>query len=197
MEMMTGGEPVTGGIRKGWIALGIVALLVLGTVFTYNRLVSLREGIPAAWAQVENVLQRRYDLIPNLVSTVKGYAKHERELLTELTKARSQWGAAKTSADKLKAANSIEGALSRLLVVVENYPNLKANENFLRLQDELAGTENRVAVERMRYNEMVRSYNTYVKRFPTNLIARHFGFEPNEAYFQMAKEAAAAPKVEF
>ena len=185
------------GIKKGWILLGVLVLLALGAVFSYNRMVTLREGIPAAWAQVENVLQRRFDLIPNLVATVKGYAKHERELLTEVTKLRSQWGAAKTPDDRRKAGSELEGALSRLMVVMENYPALKANENFLRMQDELAGTENRIAVERMRYNEMVRSYNTYVKRFPSNLIANMFGFKANEAYFEMVKEAATAPKVEF
>jgi LemA protein len=197
MEPLIEGGQRMEGIKKGWIVLGVLVLLGLGAVFSYNRMVTLKEGIPAAWAQVENVLQRRFDLIPNLVATVKGYAKHERELLSELTKLRSQWGAAKTPDEKRQAATGLEGALSRLMVVVENYPNLKANEGFLRLQDELAGTENRIAVERMRYNEMVRSYNTYVKRFPTNLIAKMFGFTSNEAYFEMVKEAATAPKVEF
>jgi LemA protein len=185
-----------------WIVLGGIALaavlVVLWGVSAYNRMVTLREGIPAAWAQVENVLQRRYDLIPNLVSTVKGYAKHEKDLLTEVTKLRSQWGAAKTPAAKVAASNALEGALSRLMVVVEQYPNLKANEGFLKLQDELAGTENRIAVERMRYNEMVRSYNTTVQRFPSSLIANRYGFEKmEEAYFKMDKEAAKAPKVDF
>jgi len=191
--------------ERNWtplIVLGGLGLIVLLTVAwgirAYNRMVYLREGVPAAWAQVENVLQRRYDLIPNLVSTVKGYAKHERELLTEITKLRSQWGAAKTPAAKVAAANGLEGALSRLMVVIESYPNLKANENFARLMDELAGTENRIAVERMRYNDMIREYNTTVKTFPTNLIARRYGFEPMpEAYVKMEKEAAKAPKVEF
>ena len=183
----------------GLLALAVVVVLALGVqaAVSYNRMVTLREGIPAAWSQVENVLQRRYDLIPNLVATVKGYAKHERELLTEVTKLRSQWGAAKTPDDKRKTATELEGVLSRLLIVAENYPNIKADESFNRLHDELAGTENRIAVERMRYNEMVRTYNTYVKQFPSNLIAAMFGFKTNEAYFQMAKEATAAPKVEF
>jgi LemA protein len=206
MEPMTeGGKPMGGNKRfmalgaLGLLALAVVVVLALGVqaAVSYNRMVTLREGIPAAWSQVENVLQRRYDLIPNLVATVKGYAKHERELLTEVTKLRSQWGAAKTPDDKRKTATELEGVLSRLLIVAENYPNIKADESFNRLHDELAGTENRIAVERMRYNEMVRTYNTYVKQFPSNLIAAMFGFKTNEAYFQMAKEATAAPKVEF
>lgn len=184
-------------IKKSWIALGVVGLLAVYSVMVYNRLVSLNESVPAAWAQVENVLQRRYDLIPNLVATVKGYAKHEKDLLTELTKARSGWTAAKTPTERVAAANAIEGTLARLMVVVENYPNLKANEGFLKLQDELSGTENRISVERMRYNDIIRSYNTAAKRFPSNLIARAFGFAPSDGYFKMAKEAAAAPKVEF
>ncbi len=194
--------PVERSNSTPWIVLGglaLVAVLVVAWgVSSYNRMVALREGVPAAWAQVENVLQRRYDLIPNLVSTVKGYAKHEKELLTEITKLRSQWGAAKNPAEKVAAANGLEGALSRLMVVIESYPNLKANEHFSRLMDELSGTENRIAVERMRYNDMIREYNTAVQRFPSNLIAKRFGFEKMaEAYFKMEKAAAQAPKVEF
>ncbi len=184
-------------IKKGWIVWLVAGMITGYAVLTYNRLVSLSESVPAAWAQVENVLQRRYDLIPNIVATVKGYAKHEKELLTEIARARSAWGAAKSPGEKVAAANSIEGALARLLVVVENYPTLKANEGFLKLSDELAGTENRISVERMRYNDIIRGYNTAVKRFPSNLVARAFGFEPSEGYFKMAKEAATAPKVEF
>ena len=147
--------------------------------------------------RLETVLQRRYDLVPNLVSTVKGYAKHERELLREITELRSQWGKAGTQADKVGTANRMESALGRLMVVVEQYPDLKANQNFLRLQDELAGTENRIAVERMRYNETVRAYNTTVRRFPSNLVAGLFGFVKSDAYFEAAAEGKAAPKVEF
>jgi len=164
---------------------------------TYNRLVGLQESATKSWAQVENVLQRRFDLIPNLVNTVKGYAKHERETFEEVTRLRSQWGAAATRADKIKAAGEMEGALSRLLVVLEKYPELKANQNFLALQDELAGTENRIAVERMRYNEALREYNVGVRRFPTVLVAGMFGFQKNGAYFEAEKEAKKAPKVEF
>ncbi len=183
-------------IKKSWIVLGVIGVVALGAVAAYNRMVTLHEAVPGAWAQVENVLQRRFDLIPNLVNTVKGYAKHEKELLTEIARLRSQWGAAKTQADKVQSGAALEGALARLLVVIEQYPNLKANESFLRLQDELAGTENRIAVERMKYNEIVQSFNTLVQRFPTNLIARSFGFKP-EAYFKAEVEAAKAPKVEF
>ncbi len=184
-------------IRKTWIWLGVAVLAVLWSVGAYNRLVTLHESIPGAWAQVENVLQRRFDLIPNLVATVKGYAKHEKDLLTEVARLRSAWGAAKTPGEKAQAGGALEGALARLLVVAENYPQLKANEGFMKLQDELAGTENRIAVERMRYNEMVQTYNTAVGRFPTNFVARFGGFKPNEIYFKMEAAAAQAPKVEF
>ena len=183
--------------RGLWITLGVVGVLALGSIATYNRLVTLHEAVPGAWAQVENVLQRRFDLIPNLVSTVKGYAKHEKELLTEVTKLRSQWGVAKTPEARIQSAGALEGALSRLLLVAENYPNIKADASFLRLSDELAGTENRIAVERMRYNEIVQSYNTLVQRFPTNLVARMTGFKASESYFKMEAAAAKAPKVEF
>jgi LemA protein len=184
--------------NKGlWIFTGVLALVVVSAGLYYNRLVGLREGVPASWAQVENVLQRRFDLIPNLVSTVKGYAAHEKKLLTEIVRLRSQWGSAKTAEDRVKAGSALEGALSRLLVVVEQYPNLKANENFLRLQDELAGTENRIAVERMRYNDAVRSYSVALKGFPGALYAKWFGFVPVGEYFQAEKEAAKAPKVDF
>jgi len=185
-------------MKKGLlIVLGLVLVIGLWAGSVYNRLVNSSEAVPAAWAQVESVLQRRYDLIPNLVNTVKGYAKHEKELLTEVTALRSQWGAAKTQTEKVAAANGMESALSRLMVVVEQYPQLKANENFTRLMDELAGTENRIAVERMRYNETVNAYNVTARRFPTNLIANMFGFKPSENYFKSEKEAQQAPKVQF
>ncbi len=183
------------------IALGVVLGLALITALWagsgYNRLVNTSEAVPAAWSQVETVLQRRYDLIPNLVNTVKGYAKHEKELLTEVTKLRSQWGAAKNQTEKVAAANGMESALSRLMVVVEQYPQLKANENFIRLQDELAGTENRISVERMRYNATVNAYNVTVRRFPTNILAGMFGFEKSENYFKNEEAARQAPKVNF
>ncbi|MBW1773978.1 MAG: LemA family protein [Deltaproteobacteria bacterium] len=163
---------------------------------TYNSLVTLDESVKAAWAQVENQLQRRYDLIPNYVETVKGYAAHEKELFVKVTEARSRVAGAKSIPDKIQANNSLAGALSRLLVVVERYPDLKANTNFIRLQDELAGTENRIAVERRRYNETVKVYNIRIRRFPTNLLAGMFGFE-RAAFFEVPKERQEAPKVKF
>lgn len=188
-------------MNKKWVVVlvivGAIAVAGLGGIRAYNNLVGLNVGIDASWAQVENVLQRRYDLIPNLVNTVKGYAKQEKTVLEEVTRLRSQWGAAKTPADKIQAAQGLEGALSRLMVVVEKYPDLKSNQNFLALQDELAGTENRIAVERMRYNETVRSYNVAVQRFPASVVARLGGFQKRDEYFEAEKGAAEAPKVEF
>ncbi len=166
------------------------------TIGTYNRLVRMDEEVKAAWAQVENQLQRRNDLIPNLVETVKGYTKHEKEVLLEVTKARASVSGAKTISEKIKANNQLTSALSRLLVVVERYPQLKANENFLRLQDELAGTENRLAVERRRYNETVRRYNTALRSFPTNIMAKLFGFQ-KATFFQVPESAKGVPKVKF
>ncbi len=180
-----------------WALFGFIVLFGLMLVGSYNGLVSANVGVDAQWAQVENVLQRRYDLIPNLVNTVKGYAKHEREVLEEVTRLRSQWGEAKNPSDKVRASNDLEGALSRLMVVVEKYPDLKANQGFLQLQDELAGTENRIAVERMRYNEAVQTYNLKVQSFPSNLIASIFNFKPKDAYFKAKEAAKEPPKVEF
>lgn len=183
-----------------WIALGIVGVLLLLIVVpgcaSYNRMVALDEGAENGWANVETVLQRRYDLIPNLVNTVKGYAAHEQELLTEVTRLRSQWGAAQSAGQKVEAASLLEGALGRLMVVVERYPDLKANQNFLALQDELAGTENRISVERRRYNDAVRRYNTAIRRFPGRFYAGMFGFE-RRTPFEAAAGADVVPKVEF
>ncbi|OGC36029.1 LemA family protein [candidate division WOR-1 bacterium RIFOXYB2_FULL_48_7] len=182
-----------------WIA-GIVVVLVLAALWMtsiYNNLVGLDQNAKTAWAQVENQLQRRFDLIPNLVSTVKGYAKHERELLENITKARSAWAGAQTQTDKINAANQTQSFLSRLMVVVENYPQLKANQNFLALQDELAGTENRIATERMRYNQAVQLYNVTARRIPTVFFVRLFGFDPEKMLFEATGEAATAPKVNF
>ncbi|HOG11240.1 MAG TPA: LemA family protein [Smithella sp.] len=182
------------------ILLVIVALLTVSAYSffagNYNTFVRLDQAVKSAWAQVENQLQRRYDLIPNLVETVKGYAKHEREVLTEVTNARAKVGGAGTVPDKIAANNELSGALSRLLLVVERYPDLKANQNFLHLQDELAGTENRIAVERMRYNEAVKVYNQTIKSFPANLLAGMFGFKDG-AFFDAPQEAKTAPKVQF
>jgi LemA protein len=146
---------------------------------------------------VENQLQRRNDLIPNLVNTVKGYAAHEKTVFEEVTNARSQWGKASTVEEKVKAAGAIDAALARLLLVVENYPNLKADQTFLRLMDELSGTENRIAVERMRYNEAVRDYNITVRRFPGNLIAGIFGYKVATEYFKAEEKAKTVPEVKF
>lgn len=182
------------------IVLGVVFLLVLVPLLyfkgTYNTLVAMDESVKAAWAQVENQLQRRYDLIPNYVETVKGYAAHEKEVLTRVTEARSRVGGAGSIDEKIEANNALSSALSRLLVVVEQYPDLKANVNFIRLQDELAGTENRIAVERRRFNEEVRAFNTRIRSFPTNMIAGLFGFEKAE-FFDVPKEREEAPKVKF
>lgn len=184
---------------KGAIIV-IVALLLLGLVAGIgirNRIVTLDESVSAAWAQIETVLQRRYDLIPNLVNTVKGYAAHERGVFEEVTRLRSQWGAAQNPEQRVVAANELEGALSRLLLVAENYPELKANQNFLALQDELAGTENRIAVERRRYNEAVQTFNTYIRRFPASVVAGFMGMERKTAYFESKPEAKEAPVVQF
>jgi len=180
------------------LAVIIIVLLLLFSSIKgiYNSFVTLDEGVNNAWAQVETVLQRRYDLIPNLVETVKGYASHEKEVLTEVTRARASVGGAKSINEKIQANNQLSSALSRLLVVVERYPDLKANQNFIRLQDELAGTENRIAVERRRYNETVRMYNQRIRIFPNNIFAGMFGFE-KRSYFEAPKEAQQAPKVDF
>jgi len=182
------------------IIAGILLLIILIPFMylknTYNSLVTMDEGVKGAWAQVENQLQRRYDLIPNYVETVKGYAAHEKDVFVKVTEARSRVAGATNIGDKIGANNQLSSALARLLVVVERYPQLKANTNFIRLQDELAGTENRIAVERRRYNEAVKEFNIKVRRFPTNLLAGMFGFE-KAAFFEVPKERQEAPKVKF
>ena len=187
--------------NKPWVwVVGILVILVLSTIGIYNKLVSLDQDVTQSWAQVENQLQRRNDLIPNLVETVKGYASHEKSIFTEVANARTKLaGVIKTGsqADKIVAANEMNSALSRLLAIAENYPNLKASENFVRLQDELAGTENRIATERMRYNQSVQSFNTAAKKFPTNLFVKWFGFDMAKPYFQAEPSAKAVPKVKF
>lgn len=186
--------------KKLLIIAAIIVLVILIPYSylkgTYNSLVTMDESVKAAWAQVENQLQRRYDLIPNLVETVKGYAAHEKEVFLKVTEARAKVGGATTISDKIAANNGLSAALSRLLLVVERYPDLKANTNFIRLQDELAGTENRIAVERRRYNETVKAYNIKIRRFPTNLLAGLFGFE-KATFFEVPKERQEAPKVKF
>ncbi len=180
------------------IAVLLVTLFIAGGWFVrgYNRVVSLDEGVSEAWGQVETQLQRRYDLVPNLVETVKGYAKHEKEVFTEITKARARVGSAQTIPDKIAANNNLTSALARLLVVVENYPDLKASQNFLNLQDELAGTENRIAVARRRYNLAAKELNTFIKGIPGVIFARIRGTE-EATYFEAPKEAQEAPGVKF
>jgi LemA protein len=191
-------------MKIGLIALIIVGLLVIvGLVFggsligSRNELVQEREAIKGASAQIDNVLQRRNDLIPNLVETVKGFAKQEQSVIDSVTKARAAMMGAQTPKDKVEADAQLTGALSRLMVVVENYPNIKSNENFLRLQDELSGTENRIAVERRKYNETVQKYNTDIELFPNNIAASLFGFHREDAYFKADAAAKEVPKVKF
>ena len=188
---------------KKWLPVGIVVgvilVALLMAVSSYNSLVTKQEAAKTAWSQVENQYQRRFDLIPNLVETVKGFARQEREVLTEVTRLRSQWGQARTTgniAQAQEAARGLDAALSRLLLVVERYPQLKSNQNFLKLQDQLEGTENRISVERRRYNLAVQDYNVRIRRFPTNLLASMFGFSRMQL-FQAEEEAAKAPKVKF
>jgi LemA protein len=180
------------------VVLVIVALL-LGSSFVgrRNQMAIKREAVNAAWAQVDVVLQRRADLIPNLVETVKGYAVQEQIVFGDIAKARSALLGARSPAEKIAANGQLDSAIGRLLVIVENYPQLKSNENFLRLQDELAGTENRIAVERRRYNETVQDYNTYLALFPNSLVASLSGFARNDAYFKTEEGARQAPKVNF
>src|SRR6188472_2981216 len=183
--------------RRTVVRLIILALAVLPlTGCSYNKFVSQEEAIKAQWAQVQNQLQRRNDLIPNLVETVKGYAAHEEGVYKDIADARSRLLAARSPEETIQAANQQTTALGRLLAVVENYPQLKANEQFNRLMDELSGTENRIAVERMRYNERVQEYNTSRRQFPANLTARLFGFK-EYPFFEAPPEARAVPKVDF
>ena len=193
-------------MKKGLIALvalGVLGVMLLGALIVggllvarYNSLVTANEQIDGAWAQVENVLQRRGDLIPNLVATVQGFADQEQEIFTDVANARSRLAGAVTPAEAGAANAGLTGALGRLLAISENYPQLRSNENFIRLQDELAGSENRIAVERRRYNETVRTYNTQVQVFPTNMVAGLFGFL-DRGYFEADEAAAQVPQVEF
>jgi LemA protein len=182
-----------------FVVMLIVLALIFGGMYVgrRNQMAIKREAVNAAWSQVDVVLQRRADLIPNLVATVKGFAVHEEQVFGEIAQARSALIGAKTPADRIAANGALDSALSRLLVITENYPQLKSNENFLRLQDELAGTENRIAVERRRYNDTVQDYNTYISLFPNSLIAGFAGFTRNDAYFKTEEGARTAPKVNF
>lgn len=188
-------------MKIGVIILIIIVLLAVwfGSTFVSHRneMVRKREAINSAWAQVDVVLQRRADLIPNLVETVKGYAGQEQKVFGDIAAARSALLNAKTPSDKIAANGQLDGALGRLLVIVENYPQLKSNENFMRLQDELAGTENRIAIERKRYNDAIQDYNTYIGLFPNNIVASLSGFTRNDAYFKAEEGSRTAPKVNF
>ena len=182
--------------RAGLVILGVVVLAGVSLAVLYNRLVSMDIGVKAAWAQVENQLQRRNDLIPNLVETVKGYAAHEKDIFIQVADARAKLAGAGTVPEKVDAANGLNSALSRLLAIAENYPQLKADANFRQLMDELAGTENRIAVERMRYNEQVGQYNAALRRFPGNVVADFFHFQP-AVFFEAAPGAKTVPQVKF
>jgi LemA protein len=183
------------------VVVGIV--LLVGLMFAgkfvsvRNELATQNEAIAGQWSQVDVALQRRADLIPNLVNTVKGFATHEQQVIDSVTAARAALGGARTPQEKIAANSQLDSALSRLLVISENYPNLKSNENFMRLQDELAGTENRIAVERRKYNEVVQRFNTHIALFPNNLIASMSGYQRNDAYFKTEPGSRVAPKVSF
>lgn len=179
------------------VMAAVVVIGGLGLIGSYNNIVSLHEMITAKWAQVENQVQRRADLIPNLVNSVKGYAAHEKTVFEDVTKARSQWAGAKTVDEKVSAAGTMDSALARLIAVAENYPQLKADQTFLKLMDELAGTENRIAVERMRYNESVQNFNITVRKFPGNIVAGLFGYKPATEYFKAEEGAKSVPEVKF
>jgi LemA protein len=189
-------------MKKGLlIVLVIVVIAVFWFGSTYvshrNAMVQKKEAVNAAWSQVDVVLQRRADLIPNLVETVKGYAGQEQKVFGDIAAARSALLGAKTPSDKIAANGQLDGAIGRLLAISENYPNLKSNENFMRLQDELAGTENRIAIERRSYNQTVQDYNTYISLFPNNIVASLSGFTRNDAYFKADEGSRQAPKVNF
>src|SRR2546429_577361 len=189
-----------GKMKIGLVIIGVLVLFAL-VIFGWamgarNTLVTEREAVNGAWAQVDVAMQRRADLIPNLVATVQGFAKQEQAVIKEVTDARAALGGARNPQEKIDANSRLDGALSRLLVVVENYPQLKSNENFLRLQDELAGTENRIAVERRKYNETVQKYNTDIELFPKNIAASMFGFGPRD-YFKADAAARTTPSAKF
>jgi len=191
---------MSNGLKIALVILGIIALIGVGIVSwgikQYNMVIAMDEQVKSQWAQVENQLKRRYDLIPNLVETVKGYAKHEKELFENIAQARTQYFQAKTPKDKIQASNQLEGVLSRLLVLRETYPQLKANESFLKLQDSLEGTENRIAVERKRYNDVVQVLNTYRRTVFGRIISSFAGVN-EAAYYDIPEAEKATPKVKF
>jgi LemA protein len=186
-------------VALGVIAVILILALLVGGMYAgrRNEMVRLNEQVKSNWAQVDVVLQRRADLIPNLVATVQGFAAHEETVFADIAKARAQYLNAQTPADKIAASNQIAPLEMKILALVETYPQLKSNENFLRLQDELAGTENRIAVERKRYNDSIQEYNTYIGLFPNNIFAGWAGFKRNNDYFQAPEAAREAPKVQF
>jgi LemA protein len=192
-------------MRRGlWIAVAVVAVIVLAGLLVFGsyvsaqkQMVAKQEAVQEQWGNVQAVLQRRADLIPNLVATVKGYAQHEEAVFADVDKAREALLAAHDPQGKMQANGQLDGALGRLLAISENYPQLKANQNFLELQDQLEGTENRIAVERHRYNETLRDYNTFIRQIPNNIWAHLAGFQPNNAYFEATPASQNAPKVSF
>ena len=197
----------TGCLIAAAVVILFIIIVISSLVGSYNNMVKLDEGVKEKWSQVENVYQRRYDLIPNLVETVKGYVKHEQETFIQVTEARAKAGGTFNISEQVlndpamfakfqQAQAGLSGALQRLMVVVEKYPDLKANQNFLALQDQLEGTENRIAVERKRFNEAARYYNTYIKQFPKMILANMFGFREKQ-YFKSAEGAETVPEVEF
>ena len=192
-------------MRRGlWIGIAVIGVIVLAGLLVFgsyvsarNQMVAKQEAVNEQWGNVQTQLQRRADLIPNLVATVKGYATHEEAVFADVDKARAALLSANTPQGKIQANGQLDGALGRLLAVAENYPNLKANENFLQLQDQLEGTENRIAVERHRYNQAVRDYNTFIRQFPNSVWAGIAGFQTNNAYFEASPASQNAPKVQF
>ena len=195
-------------MKKKWITIGVIVLavvLIYSSFKGYNKMVAYNENVGEKWSQVENVYQRRADLIPNLVNTVKGYAEHEKQTLTDVIEARAKATSVNITPGNLNAASmqqfqqaqaGLQSALSKLMVVVEKYPDLKANQNFLELQAQLEGTENRIAVERKKFNEATKTYNVYIKKFPKNIFANMFGFDA-KPYFEAIKGAEVVPTVEF
>ena len=185
--------------KGGWIAIIVIAILVIlvvAAVSTYNSLARKDVMVDNTWAEIDNQLKRRSDLIPNLVETVKGYATHEKELFENIANARAKLAGAATIPDKIGAANELSGFLGRLLAIAENYPQLKANENFLHLQDELSGTENRISVSRTRYNQAVRDFNTAIRVFPSNIMAGILGYQKKE-FFEVPESEKEVPEVKF
>jgi len=192
-------------MRRGlWIAIGVVVVIFLVILMVFgsyvsakNQMVAKQESVKAQWSQVDVVLQRRADLIPNLVNTVKGYATHEEKVFDDIANARAALLNAKDPSGKIQANGQLDGALGRLLALSESYPNLKADQNFLALQAQLEGSENRIAVERRRYNETLRDYNTFIRQFPNSIWAGIAGFQPDNAYFEASEGARTAPVVKF